>query len=112
MLRLMSLPMMAYILLTTTVHPWYLLIVLVFVPFLAPGPAEPRWGWLAVVPWIYLSAALPLSYVTYLNPLDLREYEWVRTVEWLPTMGLLVMWGAWELKRRLKRRKGYLWLRL
>jgi hypothetical protein len=100
LLRLMSLPLIAYILLTTTVHPWYLLILLVFVPFLAPGPAESPWCWLAVVPWIYLSATIPLSYVTYLNPLDLREYEWVRNTEWLPTLGLLVIWVGWALSRR------------
>ena len=91
-LRMMSLPFMACILLTTTVHPWYLLILLVFIPFLPPAPTESHWRWRAVAPWVYLSGAIMLSYVTYLNPLDLREYEWVRNAEWLPALGLLLGW--------------------
>ncbi len=102
MLRLMSLLFMGYILLTHTVHPWYLLILLVFIPFLAPNPIETQWRWLAVIPWIYLSATLPLSYITYLNPLDLREYEWVRNTEWLPTLGLLALWLVWVLSRQIR----------
>jgi hypothetical protein len=94
LLRLMSAPLMAYILLTPTLHPWYLLILLVFVPFLAPAASESRWNWLAVAPWVYLSGAIALSYVSYLDPLDLREYEWVRFTEWLPTLGFLLAWGV------------------
>ncbi|MCQ3977936.1 MAG: hypothetical protein DPW09_31295 [Anaerolineae bacterium] len=99
-LRLMAVPFMAYLLLTTTVHPWYALILLAFLPFLAPGLTESRWRWLAVVPWLYLSATLPLSYLTYLNPLDFRELEWVRQTEWLPTLGWLIVWVVWS--RRAK----------
>jgi hypothetical protein len=91
-LRLMAVPFMAYLLLTTTVHPWYALSLLAFLPFLAPAPGESRWRWLALLPWLYLSATLPLSYLTYLDPLDFRELEWVRRTEWLPTLGLLAIW--------------------
>jgi len=107
-LRLMALPFMAYILLTTTVHPWYLLIVLIFVPFLTPATGmsqssdESPWRWLVAAPWLYLSGAIALSYITYLNPLDLREYEWVRNTEWLPTLGLLLLWPLFKGGRRLK----------
>ncbi len=101
-LRMMSIPFMGYILLTPTVHPWYLLILLVFVPFLAPDPSESRWRWLAILPWVYLSGALVLSYITYLNPLDLREYEWVRNTEWLPALGLLLLWLLVVRGRRIK----------
>ena len=90
-LRLMSIPFMAYILLTTTVHPWYLLILMVFLPFLAPAPHESPWRWLILAPWLYLSGAVALSYITYINPLDFREYEWVRNSEWLPTLALLTL---------------------
>ncbi|MBI1880836.1 MAG: hypothetical protein HYR94_21880, partial [Chloroflexi bacterium] len=95
-LRLMAVPFMAYLLLTTTVHPWYVLILLAFLPFLVPGFTESRWRWLAVVPWLYLSATLPLSYLAYLNPLDFRELEWVRQTEWLPTLGWLIVWAVWS----------------
>jgi hypothetical protein len=92
-LRMMAVPFMAYLLLATTVHPWYALILLAFVPFLTPTPTESPRHWLSIAPWLYLSAALPLSYLTYLNPLDFRELEWVRQTEWWPTLGLLVSWG-------------------
>jgi hypothetical protein len=91
-LRLLAIPFMVYLLLTPTVHPWYALILLVFLPFLTPAADEPQWYWLAVWPWLYLSAALPLSYLTYLDPLDFRELEWVRRTEWLPTLALLLLW--------------------
>ncbi len=103
-LRLMAVPLMAYLLLTPTLHPWYLLILLAFVPFLTPGPAESRRYWLAVLPWLYLSGAIAFSYFTYVDPSDFREYEWVRRVEWLPTLALLALWligagfGVWQKK--------------
>jgi hypothetical protein len=90
-LRLMAVPLMAYILLTPTVHPWYLLLLLAFVPFLSPTPDESLWRWLIVIPWLYLSGALALSYLTYLDPQNFRELEWVRHTEWWPTWILLVI---------------------
>ncbi len=91
-LRLMAISLMAYLLLTPTVHPWYALLLLVFLPFLPPAATEPRRYWLAVLPWLYLSVALPLSYLTYLDPHDFRELEWVRQTEWLPALALLLVW--------------------
>lgn len=95
-LRLMAIPFMAYLLLTTTVHPWYLLVLLAFAPFLPPAPGEARRCWLAIAAWLYLSATAPLSYLTYLNPLDFRELEWVRRTEWLPAVGLVMVWFIWS----------------
>jgi hypothetical protein len=93
-LRLMAVPLMAYILLTPTVHPWYLLLLLALCPFLSPAPGESRWRWLAVAPWLYLSGVLALSYLTYLDPQNFRELEWVRNIEWWPVWGILVIWIA------------------
>jgi hypothetical protein len=105
-LRLSAVPFMTYTLLTTTVHPWYIHILLAFLPFL-PGTffnaegAEGQRGreflsWLVTSPWIYLSGALALSYLTYIDPLDYREFEWIRQTEWLPVLimvGLtLIVW--------------------
>jgi hypothetical protein len=106
-LRLSAVPFMAYTLLTTTVHPWYIHILLVFIPFL-PGTTlgyldtesaeEQRaqslrerdsFGWLVTSPWIYLSGALALSYLTYIDPNDYREFEWIRQTEWLPVLALV-----------------------
>lgn len=94
-LRLMSIPLMGYVLLSTTVHPWYLLIMVAFLPFLAPAHTESNWGWLTVMPWFYLSWAITLSYWTYINPADLREFVWVRQLEWIPTLILLTIAGLY-----------------
>ena len=88
-LRLMSVPLIGYALLTPTFHPWYLLILLAFVPFLTPAVDETPWIWLLVAPWLYLSGALVFSYLTYLDPLDFGELAWVRRLEWIPTIVLL-----------------------
>ncbi|MDX1418157.1 MAG: hypothetical protein R3293_28415 [Candidatus Promineifilaceae bacterium] len=90
-LRLMAVPLMGYVLLTPTFHPWYLLILIAFLPFLAPAELESKWRWLWVAPWLYLSGALIFSYLTYLNPLRFGEIEWVRQLEWPPTIALFVL---------------------
>lgn len=100
LLRLMVLPLMAYVLLTTTVHPWYLLIVLAFLPFRAPGVDELNQRWWFLLPWLYLSGVIVLSYLAYLTPHEFRELAWVRLVEWLPTWGLFVAAVALEWRRR------------
>ena len=91
-LRLMALALMAYALLTPTFHPWYLLIVIAFLPFIASDNRVQNW--LNVAPWLYLSGAAFLSYLTYLDPLNHGEIEWVRRVEWYPTLMLLALAGA------------------
>lgn len=104
-LALSAVPFMAYALLATTVHPWYIHILIVFLPFL-PGMLT-DWqgglssnkllqidsGWLLTVPWLYLSGALALSYITYIDPLDFREFEWVRQIEWLPVWMMVCLFG-------------------
>ena len=71
------------------VHPWYLLVVVAFLPFLAPGEGEDVRRWWHVAPWLYLSGALVLSYLTYRDPLAFGELPWVRVVEWVPSVVLL-----------------------
>jgi hypothetical protein len=71
------------LLLPTSFHPWYLVWLL---PFLCLFPS---WGWL------YLSAAISLSYLTYTNehfdfPLTLRF------VEFLPLYLLLLLQALWH----------------
>lgn len=100
-LRLTAVPFMVYTLLTPTVHPWYILILIAFLPFLAPGESESRWLWLPVLPWLYLSGALIFSYLTYLDPQNFGELEWVRRLEWLPALALLLVAVALPDKYRL-----------
>ena len=96
-LRWLAVPLVGYLLLSATVHPWYLLALMPFLPLLTPAPNEPKSLWLWQLPWLWLSGALALSYVTYLDSVNYREYEWVRRLEWLPTLALLAIalrWGA------------------
>jgi hypothetical protein len=79
-------PLAAYLLLTTTVHPWYLTTLLILLPLWAAG----RWGWLKITPWLYYSASVALSYLTYLDPSNLRETEFTRRAEYLPLLFLLL----------------------
>ncbi len=94
-LRLMAVPLMGYVVLTSILHPWYLLILVALLPFLTPAADEParRWWWLA--PWIYLGAAVGFSYLTYRDPARFGELEWVRRLEWYPSLVLLVVVATW-----------------
>ncbi len=89
LLSLAVVPLAVSVLLSSIVHPWYLLVVVAFLPFLAPGDGEDTRRWWYVAPWLYLSGALVLSYLTYRDPLAFGELPWVRLVEWLPTVALL-----------------------
>ncbi len=90
LLRLLAVPFMASVVLASILHPWYVLIVLAVLPFVPPARSERSQRWWYVVPWLYLAAALPLSYLTYRDPQAFGELEWVRRVEWLPMLALLV----------------------
>lgn len=89
--RLSALVIGASLLLTPTVHPWYLTLIIPLIPFLS---SQLRW------PWVYLSLAVMLSYITYLNPDDFREYTWVRWMEYIPFY-ILLIWAAIVRSRKL-----------
>jgi len=95
LLRLAIIPISAYLLFTSTVHPWYVTMIVPLLPFLLPRkdeiPIPGRFVW----PWIYFSIAVVFSYLTYIDPQNLREFIWVRNVEYLPFFGLLVGLLAW-----------------
>ena len=94
-LRLLAVPLMASAILTPTLQPWYLLIVVALLPFIG---GSDRWRrWLPLAPWLYLNAAVVVSYLTYLDPLRHAEIEWVRMVEWYPTLALLAIAAATRL---------------
>lgn len=104
--RLMMVPIALYILLSPTLHPWYLLILLAFLPFWPPENDEPRRLWLPVIPWLYLGAVLALSYATYFDPVSPGELEWIRQVEWLPTLLALTFTSAKLLILRARSLRG------
>ena len=88
-MRLMAIPVTGYIFLSSILHPWYILLLVALLPFLAPAPGEGARAWWRVVPALYLSAALVLSYLTYRDPQAFGELQWVRRVEWYPAVVLL-----------------------
>jgi hypothetical protein len=94
LLRLGMIPLGAYLLLTTTLHPWYVTLIIPLLPFLASGTGEAKLSYRLILPWLYFSAAVPLSYLTYLDLDNLREYEWVRLIEYVP-LYLLLIRCAW-----------------
>jgi alpha-1,6-mannosyltransferase len=93
MLRLAVVPPAAYLLLTTTVHPWYVTLLIPLLPFLLPKQGEATHSGRFLWPWIYFSIAVAFSYSTYWDPDNLREYRLVRQVEYLPLYALLI-WAA------------------
>lgn len=96
MMRLAALPIGAYLLFTSTVHPWYVTLIIPFLPFFTPVLAEPTWIKRSIWPWIYLSLAVSLSYLTYINPDELREFYLVRLIEYVP-LYLLLGWALWPI---------------
>jgi len=90
-LRLLAVPVMIYVLFTPVFHPWYLLLLLGLVPFVAPGADEAAVGWLRVMPWLTLGILAVFSYLTYEDPQAFAEREWVRRLEWYPTLALVAV---------------------
>ena len=94
LLRLAVVPLAAYLLVATTVHPWYVTFVIPLLPFLPPRKGEPARRRRLVVPWLYFSAVVSLTYLIYLDPVDPRESDLVRLVEYVP-LYVLLLWSAW-----------------
>ena len=84
LLRLSLLPAGAYLLLSPTVHPWYVTFVLPLLPFFIPGADDPPHLWRWMVPWVYFSLAAVLSYLAYPPWGDGQVPGWVLWVEYLP----------------------------
>ncbi len=93
LLRLALVLLCAYVLLSPTVHPWYLGVVIPFAPFLVSSGPDDRQARRFLWPLLYLTCVVVLSYVTYLDPNDWREYNWVRIVEYIPFFALL-LWAV------------------
>jgi len=90
-IRAFAIPMTVYVLFTTVLHPWYILLGIMLLPFLAPKPGESGLRWLQIAPWVALSSLLIFSYLTFEDPSAHAEREWIRRLEWIPTIGLFVI---------------------
>jgi hypothetical protein len=93
LLRLALVPLTAYLLLTTTVHPWYVTLIVPLLPFLSSRPGSASAAERFLLPGIFFSAAVALSYLTYVDPDNLREYTLVRMLEYIPLYAALA-WAA------------------
>jgi hypothetical protein len=102
LLRLAMIPLAAYLLLTTTVHPWYVTLVIPLLPFLTPrANEEPKLN-RRLLPWLYFALAVAFSYLTYLDVENLREYDAARLLEYVPFY-LLLIWSIWTTRGTPKR---------
>ena len=100
LLRLAAIPIGAYLLLTTTVHPWYVTLILPLIPFLLPAKNETSTLGRFIWPWLYFSCAVSISYLSYIDPNNYREFYFVRWVEYIPFYFLLI-WAAWPYLRQV-----------
>lgn len=103
LLRLALVPLGIYVVLTPVLHPWYTVLLFALLVFLTPAADESPAQWLLLAPWLYLAATLVLSYLTYEDPSAFAEREWVRKVEWLPTLALLLLAGIASAARTTRR---------
>ena len=103
-LRLAAVPFAAYVLLTPVLHPWYLVVLLAFSVFVAPGPDESVRQWLWLAPLAWLVATLPVSYLTYRDPDRFAELDWIRRLEWIPALLLLGFAANYAILASLRQR--------
>jgi hypothetical protein len=103
LLRLSLAPFAAYLLLSPTVHPWYVTLLAPFIAFelaaaISPA-ARPVPVWL---PLLYWSWSVALAYLTYLNPAEVAESAAARAWEYIPLYVLLVVLLAWSVAIRTR----------
>lgn len=99
LLRLTVIPIGAYLLFTPTVHPWYVTLIVPFLPFLLPRRSETPLVERFVWPWLFFTMIVAVSYLSYIDPSNPREFAWVRRMEYLPFFGLLAwaaLMGLWQ----------------
>jgi alpha-1,6-mannosyltransferase len=92
MVRLASLPFALYLLLSHTIHPWYLALMICLLPFFWPSPGEDpsvsRWIW----PWIYYMFFAAYTYISYTAVVAPGGLPLIQTAAYLP-FWLLVIWA-------------------
>ena len=92
-IRAFAVPMTVYVLFTTVLHPWYILLGVMLLPFLAPAAGESRARWVQLAPWVVLSTLLIFSYLTFQDEAAHAERVWVRQLIWIPTLALFAIAG-------------------
>jgi len=83
LVRLSILPVGIYLLLSPTVHPWYVTWVIPVIPFFIPAKGEPARIWRWAIPWICFTITVAYSYLAYLSPGKSEVPIWVLWMEYL-----------------------------
>jgi hypothetical protein len=90
-----------YLLFSVTVHPWYVTIIVPLLPFLLPGWDESQVNERFLWPWLTFSILVVLSYKTYIDVDNLREFSDIRLAEYIPLFLLLGWAGIPSIKKAL-----------
>jgi hypothetical protein len=92
------------ILLNAVVEPWYLAWLLPFVAvLLPPGPGRLPFALTPLLGWLWLSGAIQLTDLTYLDPANARGWPLIRLIEYGPLFVLLALAGIGLARRWLAR---------
>lgn len=108
LLRYLQLPFWLFILLSPTIHPWYISLALVLIPlfWLARDeefPAQKARLDRLIVPWVYFTLHLGLTYLAYSGVGAPGNLVWLQLAAYLPFWGLLI-WGGWPMISNLNAR--------
>lgn len=103
--RLSLLPVGVYLLLSPTIHPWYVTWVMPFLPFFMPVKDEPARIWRWAIPWIYFSISVVFSYLAYRSQERAEVPVWVQWLEYLLLYGSLA-WASLPYWRALVKQMG------
>jgi hypothetical protein len=92
LVRLAAFPFAIYLLLAHTIHPWYITLMLVLLPFFYPSPGEKaavsRWIW----PWVYFMFFKAFTYLSYTGVDAPEGLPLIQTAAYLP-FWLLIFWS-------------------
>lgn len=102
-LQIAILPFGVYLLTSQTLYPWYLTLMLAFLPFFGgAGQDQPESKKLFTWAWLYLSISIFLTYLSFFKFPTMGEYILIQCIEYLPLYGILA-WAGWSSRNSLKR---------
>ena len=99
-LRIAVLPFWVYILVAQTVYPWYLALILGFLPFFYSLNAQDQIAWRFIPAWLYLSITTNLTYLSHFKSPSPGEYILVQAIEYIPFYFLLG-WASLPFREKL-----------
>ena len=94
LIRLSILPIGAFLLLSPTIHPWYVTMLIPFIPFFFTAQDEGPGASVWIIPLIYFSIAVAFSYMAYRPGQNSVVPSWFTWLEYLTLYGLLLWAGV------------------